>query len=124
VTAGGLTNITNATGFYIISLAPGPYTVSVTAAGFVAQSAPVTVTSGATTIQNFLLVTTPVGVRGDLNTLPGVDVGDVLFAAQFVAGVRTPTAAQQLLADVNTLPGIDVGDVLFIAQAAANLRTL
>jgi hypothetical protein len=125
VTAGGLTNITDTAGFYNISLVAGQYTVTASATGFVAQSAPgIIVTQGATTTRDFALVTTPVGVRGDLNTLPGVDVGDVLFAAQFVAGVRTPTLAQLALADVNTLPGVDVGDVLFIAQAAAGLRQL
>jgi hypothetical protein len=62
--------------------------------------------------------------RGDVNPIPGLDVGDVLFTAQFVAGVRTPTAAQLALADVNTITGMDVGDVLFVAQAVAGLRTL
>jgi hypothetical protein len=125
VTAGGLTNITNATGFYNISLVAATYTVNVTAAGFVAQSAPgINVTQGATTTRDFALVTTPVGVRGDVNPIPGLDVGDVLFTAQFVAGVRIPTAAQLALADVNAIPGMDVGDVLFVAQAVANLRIL
>jgi hypothetical protein len=62
--------------------------------------------------------------RGDVNPIPGLDVGDVLFCAQFVAGVRTPNAAQIAAADVNPIPGVDVGDVLFIAQAVAGLRTL
>jgi hypothetical protein len=124
VTAGGNTTTTNETGFYNISLVPGTYTVNVTAAGYVTQSASVTVTSGATTIQNFALVTTPVVKKGDVNDIAGLDVGDVLFTAQFVAGVRTPTLAQLALADVNTITGMDVGDVLFVAQAVAGLRQL
>jgi len=62
---------------------------NVTSGAAIAQSAAVTVTSGATTIQNFLLVTTPVGVKGDVNPITGLDVGDVLFVAQAVANLRT-----------------------------------
>jgi hypothetical protein len=70
-----------------------------------------------------IVTATPV-VRGDVNAIQGLDVGDVLFTAQFVAGVRTPTTAQAALADVNAIQGLDVGDVLFVAQAVAGLRTL
>jgi hypothetical protein len=59
-----------------------------------------------------------------VNPIPGIDVGDVLFTAQFVAGVRTPTAAQITACDMNSIPGVDVGDVLFVAQAVAGLRIL
>jgi hypothetical protein len=53
--------------------------VNVTAAGFVAQRAPgVIVTQRATTTRDFALVTTPVGVKGDVNPIAGLDVGDVL----------------------------------------------
>jgi S-layer protein (TIGR01567 family) len=62
--------------------------------------------------------------RGDVNPIIGLDVGDVLFTAQFVAGVRNPTAAQITACDVNTIPGVDVGDVLFVAQGVAGLRIL
>jgi hypothetical protein len=60
----------------------------------------------------------------DFNGNCGIDIGDVLFIAQFIAGLRTFTPAQTIAADVNSIPGVDVGDVLFIAQAVANLRTL
>jgi nitrous oxidase accessory protein NosD len=60
----------------------------------------------------------------DFNGKCGIDIGDVLFVAQIVAGLRTPTAAQIAAFDVNPIPGLDVGDVLFIAQAVAGLRTL
>jgi parallel beta-helix repeat protein len=63
-------------------------------------------------------------IPGDVNPIPGIDVGDVLFTAQFVAGVRTPNAAQIAACDVNPIPGVDVGDVLFVAQAVAGLRIL
>jgi hypothetical protein len=126
VSAGGATTTTDPAGNYTLAnVAPGTYTVDVTAAGYVAQSLTnVPVTQGTTTTRDFALVTTPVGVRGDVNPIPGLDVGDVLFCAQFVAGVRTPTTEQLALADVNTITGMDVGDVLFVAQAVAGLRQL
>jgi hypothetical protein len=99
----------NAVGIFT-ALAPG--TTSITAING-------TVNGTATAI-----VTLTAIVRGDVNPIPGLDVGDVLFTAQFVAGVRTPTTAQIVAADVNAIQGLDVGDVLFIAQAVAGLRTL
>jgi hypothetical protein len=95
--------------------------INATAAGTITVTAnhPSFVAQGTTTI-----TAAPAFIRGELNPIPGIDVGDVLFCAQFVAGVRTPTATQELASNVNTIPGIDVGDVLFIAQAAAGLRQL
>jgi hypothetical protein len=124
LTSGPLTVTTNANGIYTISdIAPGPYNVTASAANYSSNRTLVTVLAGETVIQDFALVPL-VGVKGDLNTIPGLDVGDVLFCAQFVAGVRTPTTAQLALADVNTITGMDVGDVLFVAQAVAGLRQL
>ncbi len=115
--------LTNATGFYSISFVPGTYTVTASKAGFLTSTTGINITAGATTMLNITLQPRKV-IRGDVNQNPGLDVGDVLFAAQFVAGMRTPTPAQEALADVNGNGIIDVGDVLFIAQAVAGLRTL
>jgi hypothetical protein len=107
-------NVTDPAGSAIFSInatAAGIITVTANHASFVAP--------GTATI-----TAAPAFIRGELNPIPGIDVGDVLFCAQFVAGVRTPTATQELASNVNTIPGIDVGDVLFIAQAAAGLRQL
>jgi hypothetical protein len=102
---------------------PGTYAVAASASGYLSNTTSITVTSGATVTQDFALLPRAVG-GGDVNPIPGLDVGDVLFCAQFVAGVRTPTTAQIAAADVNAIPGVDVGDVLFIAQAVAGLRIL
>jgi hypothetical protein len=60
---------------------------------------------------------------GDVNDLPGVDVGDSLFVSQFVNGSRTPTPDQWNLADANCSLAIDIGDVLFINQYINGSRT-
>jgi hypothetical protein len=122
VIAGGVTATTDAKGFYNVTIGEGTYTMSAGASGFIMNDTTVTVISGSTTTLNFALA--PAVVKGDVNPIPGIDVGDVLFCAQFVAGIRTPTAAQITAAEVNPIPGIDVGDVLFIAQAVAGLRAL
>jgi hypothetical protein len=123
VTAGGITATTDAAGNYSISIAPATYTLTASATGYIINVTSVTVASGAVVTRDFALQPRVFG-RGDVNPIPGLDVGDVLFCAQFVAGVRTPTAAQITAADVNAIQGVDVGDVLFIAQAAAGMRTL
>jgi hypothetical protein len=124
VNAGSMTATTGATGGYSISIAPGTYAVNVSAVNFSAKITPgIVVTDGATTTVNVALVPV-VSVRGDVNPIPGLDVGDILFVAQFVVSMRVPTAAQIAAADVNAIPGLDVGDVLFVAQAVANLRQL
>ncbi len=123
VTAGVAAVLTNATGFYSISLVLGTYTVAASKAGFLTSTVGINITAGTTTMLNITLQPRKV-IRGDVNQNPGLDVGDVLFVAQFVAGVRTPTPEQEALADVNGNGVIDVGDVLFIAQAVAGLRTL
>jgi hypothetical protein len=110
-----LSNTTDATGTAIFSVTPANFgTITVTA------TSPALPGPAITTI-----FASPTGTgRGDVNPIPGLDVGDVLFCAQFVAGVRNPGALQAAAADVNSILGIDVGDVLFIAQAVAGLRTL
>jgi hypothetical protein len=123
VTAGGINAITNPGGIYNMSIAPGTYSVTASASGYISNITSVTVPSGGTVNQDFALRPRAVG-GGDVNPIPGLDVGDVLFTAQFVAGVRTPTAAQMAACDVNPIPGVDVGDVLFVAQAVAGLRIL
>jgi hypothetical protein len=123
VNTGGITALTDAAGNYSISIAPATYTVAASATGYIINMTSVTVASGVTVTRDFALQPRVFG-RGDVNPIMGIDVGDVLFCAQFVAGVRTPTAAQITAADVNAIQGVDVGDVLFIAQAAAGMRTL
>jgi hypothetical protein len=65
VSAGGSTATTNGSGVYTISgLAPGTYTATASANGYTAQSASVTVNSGATTTQNFALTPNPGTITG------------------------------------------------------------
>ncbi len=104
-------NITDAGGsvlFRVNTTGAGVITVTATKEGFL--------TYGTTAITAF--------VRGDPNGNNVLDIGDMLFTAQAVAGLRTFTPAQVAAADVNRFPGVDVGDVLFIAQALVGLRTL
>ncbi len=74
-----------------------------------------TITNGVATIG---------GVKGDVNSNGALDVGDGVFTAQAVAGMRTFTPAQTALADANRNGVLDVGDVVFTLQAVAGLRTL
>ncbi len=64
------------------------------------------------------------GGRGDVNGNGAVDIGDALFVAQAVAGLRQLNPAQTTAADVNGNSAVDIGDALFISQALAGLRTL
>ncbi len=74
-------------------------------------------------VLDFVLIAPPLCMKGDVGCDGQLDMGDVLFTAQAVAGLRTFTLEQEAAADVNAIHGLDVGDVLFVAQAVAGLRT-
>ncbi len=93
------------------------------AAGIWNVSAVASNTNG-TIMQTWIWNVTATHVKGDVNDLPGLDVGDVLLTAQSVAGLKILTPAQIAAADVNGNGEDDVVDVLFIAQALAGLRQL
>jgi hypothetical protein len=114
-----MTAITNAGGGYSISIAPGAYTVTAGATGYVSNSTTgVTVASGATVTQNFALT-----LKGDVNGDGKVDITDALFIAQYTVGLRTLTPTQLAAGDVNCDGKVDITDALFIAQYTVGLRT-
>ncbi len=84
----------------------------------------ITVSAGTVSGNAYVNVTENVITKGDANHNNMLDVGDVLFIAQWVAGVRDYGADDVASSDVDGFEGLDVGDVLFVAQAVAGLRTL
>ncbi len=108
------TGITDSSGSTVIS-------VNATAAGEIN----VTATNPAFIVPAVSSITAVLPVmKGDANGNRALDVGDVVFTLQGVAGLRQLDAAQTSAADVNGNGLMDVGDGLFIAQAVAGLRTL
>ncbi len=69
-------------------------------------------------------VTENIIVRGDANHNGLLDVADVLFMAQALAGLRDFDADDLTSSDVDDYAGLDVADVLFVGQAVAGLRIL
>ncbi len=63
-------------------------------------------------------------LKGDANGDEVIDVGDVLYIAQAVAGIRELDPDTSSLSDVDDYSGLTVGDVLFVAQALSGLRSL
>ncbi len=84
----------------------------------------VTATSATNPSINGTAMTSTSGFAVTPNFLNIIDISDVLFLAQLLAGLRTPNASQIIAGDINGNGVLDVGDVLFLAQAVAGLRTL
>jgi hypothetical protein len=88
VSAGGGSGITNGSGSYTFSVAPGTYTATASAAGYVAGGAQITVTSGAETVQNFALnpVVGPQATSLAATPASGPYGGSATFTATLSAG--------------------------------------
>ncbi len=118
VTAGSSVATTDVTGGYSISIAPGTYTVTASAAGNVAQSVPgVVVTSGATTVQNFALNPVPVA--------NGTITGTVTDAVSTAAITGATVTAGGITATTNAAGGYSIsiapGTYTVTASAAGHV---
>ncbi len=98
VSAGGQNSVTDLNGNYTISVAPGTYTVTATAAGYNAASASgVLVTSGATTAKNFALTPTAVQIVNGTITGRVTDASSTLP----ISGATVSAGGQSNVTDLN-----------------------
>jgi len=115
VSYSGGTTSTDAAGHYTLSSVPvGTYQVTATATGYVAQSQPVTVSTGATTTQNFALARagTITGTVSDAGTSQAISGATVAYSG----GSTTTDAAGHY-----TLSGLAAGTYTVTAAASAHV---
>jgi hypothetical protein len=111
VSAGGLQAYTDANGRYTLNgLNPGQMDVTLTAAGFDPMQVTVTIVSGATTTQNFVLMAGSAAMTGSVTD---ADTGDPLAAIVRAGNLSTQTADDGSY----TLSGIPAGQSNVSASA-------
>jgi uncharacterized membrane protein len=110
VTAGLKTTTTDTSGNYIITIDPGPYTVTASATGYNTDSASVIVTSGGTVTQDFHLTPAPGTIAG---TVTDVNSAAPISGATIKAGLKTTTTDTS----GNYIITIDPGPYTVIASA-------
>jgi uncharacterized delta-60 repeat protein len=99
---------TDASGKYEFSdVSSGDYYVNASKSGFWENAAAVTVTEGATTTADMMLM-----LKGDFNNNGAVDIGDVAKVANMVVG----NVQKDLQADFNGNGDVDIGDAAKIAN--------
>lgn len=107
VTAGGITATTDASGNYEISIAPGTYTVTASANGYVGSSATMTVASGTTVTLNFALQPFTPGVVNSIITGTVIDAssGAAIAGASVTVGAVTATTGATGTYTISIAPG-------------------
>jgi len=94
VSANGVSNVTDASGFYSLEVSPGTYDVTAEMTGYVSQTVSVTVSADVTVIQDFALSLTPPEVGWINGTVTDADSGLPIAGASITAdGYSTVTNA-------------------------------